>query len=112
MSAAANNWLKDRPLITVLFSFLGSLILAFTVRAVNIDDEEKKALKDKIDNKADIEYVDNSISIHEIREQKIIEPIQQNIQELKAEDKLIRVEFLEEVRLLRKDIMDIYKNSN
>lgn len=76
MSAAANNWLKDRPLLTVLFSFLGSLILAFTVRAVNISDDEKKKMQNDIDSKATIDYVDRSIFNHEAKEQIMLNRIE------------------------------------
>ena len=72
MSAAANNWLKDRPLLTVLFSFLGSLILAFTVRAVNNSDEAAKSMKIEIDKKASIEYVDKQFINHESKEQVML----------------------------------------
>jgi len=76
MSAAANNWLKDRPLVTVLLSFLGSLILAFTVRAADISKDEKKEINDKIDSKASIEYVDKSFINHEGKEQLIFNRIE------------------------------------
>lgn len=73
MSAAANNWLKDRPLLTVLFSFIGSLILAFTMRAVNMSDEKAREFEDKLDKKADTEWVRTKLkeemSQHEAKEQ-------------------------------------------
>lgn len=112
MSAAANNWLKDRPLLTVLFSFLSSLILLFTARAVEFNDTEKAEFKKELQEKVDADYVNAAIIAHEDREEQIIDPMKKDIQELKDEDKIIRVEFLEEVRLLRKDIMDIYKQKS
>ena len=84
MSAAANNWLKDRPLITVLFSFLGSLILAFTVRAADMNNDEKKEINDRIDSKASIDYVDKSFANHEIKEQIMFQNIT-NVITLNAE---------------------------
>jgi hypothetical protein len=109
--SAADKWLNNRPLFGHMITLLISMIVVFTTYALNSSDYKNNKLNERLEGKADVEYVDNKIIEHEAKEEQMIMPIKEDINELKAEDKLIRVEFLEEVRLLRKDIMDFYKSS-
>jgi len=103
MSAAANSWLKDKPLLTIGISFLSSLILAFSVRSANISKEE-------MDSKATKVEVHTAFEQHEKKEIEVINPIKERIVSLEQADKDARTEYLKEIQLLRKDILDLYRS--
>jgi len=65
MSAVANNWLKDRPLFTMIISSLIAIIIPLSIFAMKQESEQMNAINQKIDKKADIEFVEKRISEHE-----------------------------------------------
>lgn len=84
MSAAANNWLKDRPLLVAGFSFLGSLIIALTVQARNNSYADDKELKKELSKKVDAEYVDNKMKAHERTQEAELNAIRKEISDYKT----------------------------
>ncbi|MCP4987228.1 MAG: hypothetical protein GY928_14615 [Colwellia sp.] len=100
MSAAANNWLKDRPLITVLFSFVGSLILVFVSGAQSADREEQQLLKEEMDLKADKTYVDNRVNNVEGKYQIELNNIKKALDEIKEDGKETRGDIKEILKKL------------
>lgn len=103
--SAANDFLNKRPYVTVVLSILSSLIVAFTVRSANI-------------RKADL---DSKASTEEVK--TMINPIIQDVDDLKktdlkieadfkAADKQLKEDFIQQVEWLREDIKEYSKKQN
>lgn len=101
MSAA--NYVKNKYIDIIINTLITGIMLLFGFYLTS-SDLDAREFEDTIDNKADKSFVITAIDIHEAKENETLTPMRNDIEALKQADTQIRVEFLEQIKMLREDL--------
>lgn len=103
---AGENWANW--IASSMITFIPLLLIYW----FGLKDASAEKIVEELDKKATKEYVNDRFSAHESKDEKVIEAISKDIEDLKQADRDTRKEYLKEIQLLRKDILEIWKSKN
>lgn len=104
-----SEWFKKNMIMVIINALILLIIsvIGYNVQAA-VSTINQKA--DRAEVEANKKYIDDTIINHETKEQLIFNNINNAILEIKQNNKDARTEYLIQIQLLRKDILDLYKS--